>query len=251
MTVLPKRHGILLLALLQLHCAAAVTIGGTSVFGHKIPDTDAICAAIAYSWELNTRGIEARPFRLGSLNRETEYVLQAFDMEAPELLGALEPGAPVAVVDTNNPKELPDDLEVAELHSIVDHHKLCGLTTGSVLEIDIRPLCSTGSILYARAKALGLKPPPKIAGLMLSCILSDSLEFRSPTTTSLDRELAEEVRAVARPEPSRSDWASGHAGPTHAACAGAVAAGGDCGRGHARARGGDAEREGADRPPVA
>ena len=62
MTVLPKRHGISLLALLQLHCTAAVTIGGTSVFGHKIPDTDAICAAIAYSWELNTRGIEARPF---------------------------------------------------------------------------------------------------------------------------------------------------------------------------------------------
>lgn len=187
---------------------AAVSIGGgalrfrggdgtTSVFGHKIPDTDAICSAIAYSWELNERGTSAKPYRLGELNRETEYVLKTFGVEEPPLLGPLEEGASVALVDTNNPRELPDDLDCATVHSIVDHHKLCGLNTDGVLEVDIRPLCSAGSILYARAKALGLTPPPQIAGLLLSCILSDSLEFRSPTTTPLDRELAEELASLA------------------------------------------------------
>lgn len=206
--MLPRRFVRLLLLALAGH-VAAVSIGSgllrlrgggggaTCVFGHKVPDTDAICAAIAYSWELAERGTPAQPYRLGELNRETEYVLKAFGIEEPPLLGPLEEGASVAVVDTNNPQELPDDLDCATVHSIVDHHKLCGLKTDGVLEVDIRPLCSTGSILYSRAKALGLTPPPHIAGLLLSCILSDSLEFRSPTTTTLDRELAEELASLA------------------------------------------------------
>jgi len=102
----------------------------------------------------------------------------------------------VAIVDTNNPAELPDGVEKASIHSIVDHHKLCGLKTSAPLEMDVRALCSTGSILYARAKAAGRTPPPAVAGLMLSCILSDSLDFRSPTTTDLDRELAVELAQI-------------------------------------------------------
>ena len=58
-------------------------------------------------------------------------------------------------------------------------------------------LCSTGSILYSRAKAAGRVPPAPVAAMMLACILSDSLEFRSPTTTPIDREYAEELAAIA------------------------------------------------------
>ena len=72
-----------------------------TVFGHKIPDTDAICAAMAYVWELEQRGIPAKAFRLGELNPETEYVLKALGMEPPPLLeGALDPSTKVAIVDT-------------------------------------------------------------------------------------------------------------------------------------------------------
>ncbi|KAL3903398.1 MAG: hypothetical protein SGPRY_011691, partial [Prymnesium sp.] len=85
----------------------------------------------------------------------------------------------------------------AALHSIVDHHKLCGFKTALPFEVDIRPLCSTGSVLYARAKAAKIKVPPKMAALMLSCILSDSLEFRSPTTTHEDKIYAAELAKLA------------------------------------------------------
>lgn len=61
----------------------------------------------------------------------------------------------------------------------------------------MRPLCSAGSILFARAKAAGLTPPKHIAGCMLSSILSDSLEFRSPTTTPVDKEYAAELGTIA------------------------------------------------------
>ena len=167
-------------------CVSVPPAPTTAVFGHKIPDTDAICAALAYEWELEARGMPARAYRLGELNRETEYVLNALGVDVPPLLdGALEPGAPVAIVDTNNPGELPEGIENAAVHSVIDHHKLTGLRTVAPLEVDMRPLCSAGSIIYARAKAAGRSVPKRIAGLLLSCILSDSLEFRSPTTTPI------------------------------------------------------------------
>jgi len=169
-----------------------------SVFGHKVPDTDAICAAVAYTWELNARNIPATAYRLGDLNPETKYVLDAIGVKVPELLsGDLAPKTPVAIVDTNNPAELPGGIEKSKIHSIVDHHKMSGLTNSEPLEIDMRPLCSAGSILYARAKAFGLTPPKDVAGCMLSSILSDSLEFRSPTTTDIDKVYAEELGKLA------------------------------------------------------
>ncbi len=179
-------RALLLSLALLLSPAAASAPERLRVFGHKIPDTDAVCAAMAYAWELGERGVGADAYRLGKLNRETEYVLRALKLEEPPMLSSMElaPDEPVAIVDTNNPEELPEGVNRAAIHSVIDHHKLVGgLTTASPIEIDVRPLCSTGSILYARAKAAGRSVPPHIAGLMLSCILSDSLEFRSPTTT--------------------------------------------------------------------
>ncbi|CAJ1357424.1 unnamed protein product [Effrenium voratum] len=153
--------------------------------------------AQVYAWELNARNISAQAFRLGELNPETEFVLKALKVPLPPLLSDVEPKATVAVVDTNNPQELPEGISKAVLHSIVDHHKLSGLANSEPLEIDMRPLCSATSILYARSKLHGLTPSKEIAGLMLSGILSDSLEFRSPTTTDLDRVHAEELGKLA------------------------------------------------------
>lgn len=169
-----------------------------SVFGHKVPDTDTITSALVYAWELNERNPgSATAYRLGELNPETAHVLKTLGVEAPPLLGALEAKSPVAIVDTNNPDELPEGIEKTSIHSIVDHHKLSGLKNAEPLEVDMRKLCSATSILYARAKAAGLTIPKKIAGLMLAGILSDSLEFRSPTTTPLDKVHAEELGKIA------------------------------------------------------
>lgn len=117
--------------------------------------------------------------------------------KCPPLLDGLKPKDLVAITDTNNPDELPTEITKTSIHSIVDHHKLSGLANAAPLEIDMRTLCSATSILYARAKAAGLSIPKKIAGLMLAGLLSDSLEFRSPTTTALDKVHAEELGKIA------------------------------------------------------
>lgn len=185
-------------AAILLFCFPVLASGaGISVFGHKVPDTDTTTSAMAYAWELNERGIPATAYRLGELNPETEYVLKTLGVEPPPLMQDVADKSTVAVVDTNNPAELPDNLSKATIHSIVDHHKLSGLANSEPLEIDMRPLCSATSILYSRAKAHSLTVPPKIAGLMLAGLLSDSLEFRSPTTTELDKVHAAELGKLA------------------------------------------------------
>jgi len=181
--------------LLLLPCLAEG--GNLAVFGHKAPDTDTVTSAIIYAWELTQRGIPATAYRLGELNPETEYVLKALGVPVPPLFTDSAEKSKVAIVDTNNPQELPDGITKATIHSIVDHHKLSGLTNAEPLEMDLRPLCSATSILYARAKAAGLKVPKDMAGLMLSGILSDSLEFRSPTTTETDKAHAKELGELA------------------------------------------------------
>ncbi|CAK9007194.1 unnamed protein product [Durusdinium trenchii] len=172
-----------------------------------VPDTDTVTAAIAawlgepapaqlvYAWELNARNISAQAYRLGELNPETEFVLKALEVPVPPLLPEL--SKEVAVVDTNNPEELPEGIQKTRIHSIVDHHKLSGLANAEPLEVDMRPLCSATSILYSRSKLYGLTPTKQMAGLMLSGILSDSLEFRSPTTTELDKVHAAELGKLA------------------------------------------------------
>jgi len=184
------------MAMWRLFCLLpAISAAELAVFGHKVPDTDTVASAIVYAWELTSRNISAKAYRLGDLNPETEYVLKALQVPLPPLLPSMP--TEVAVVDTNNPEELPEGINKVRLHSIVDHHKLSGLANAEPLEVDMRPLCSATSILYSRSKLYGLTPKKEIAGLMLAGILSDSLEFRSPTTTQTDKEHAAELGKLA------------------------------------------------------
>jgi manganese-dependent inorganic pyrophosphatase len=165
------------------------------VFGHLAPDTDATGSAIIWAWYLNEHtGEVATPYVLGELNTETLFVLNHFAIAIPELLPMLVPGEMVVVVDTNNPQELPANINEMSLVQIIDHHKLVGgLTTELPATITIRPLASTATVLYDLMQIDHTILPKEIAGLLLACILSDTLSFRSPTTTPHDKDTAEEL----------------------------------------------------------
>ncbi len=170
----------------------------TLVFGHLNPDTDSTCSAIAYAWFLSEQGQEATPRVLGSLNRETQFVLNRFETPAPELLTEVPTDAKVVLVDTNNPEELPGSIASATITEIVDHHKLVGgLSSKDQLTITMRPVACTATIIYERMQATATQPDKRIAGLMLSAILSDTLNFTSPTTTDADKLAADELAALA------------------------------------------------------
>lgn len=168
-----------------------------NVFGHKSPDTDATCSAIIWAWYLNEHTApDATPFILGELNTETKFVLNHWNVPTPAVLESLEPGTQVVVVDTNNPQELPENIAGAEIVQIIDHHKLVGgIETAAPVDITMRPLACTATVMYDLMGEKAETMPREIAGLMLSCIISDTLEFRSPTTTPHDKDVAEKLAA--------------------------------------------------------
>lgn len=165
------------------------------VFGHKSPDTDTTCCAILWAWYLNAHTTtKATPYVLGELNKETTFVLNRWTVPQPALLESLDAGDEVVIVDTNNPQELPDNISDATITAIIDHHKLVGgLETKAPLTMTIRPLASTASVIHDMIADAADSMPEDMMGLMLSCILSDTLEFRSPTTTPHDKMIAEKL----------------------------------------------------------
>ena len=167
------------------------------VFGHKSPDTDSTGSAIVWAWYLNeVKGTPAKPVLLGEPNTEAAFMLTRWGFEKPAIIEDVADDAPVVIVDTNNPAELPANINNADIQAIIDHHKLVGgLETKGPIDITIRPLACAATILIDLMGEDAAKMPDAIKGAALTCILSDTLEFRSPTTTDHDKAVAEQLAA--------------------------------------------------------
>ena len=100
----------------------------TLVFGHKSPDTDSTGSPIVWAWYLNeVKGEAAKPVLLGEPNTEAAFMLKRWNLDKPEIIGGVEAGTPVVIVDTNNPGELPANVNDANIAEIIDHHLLAAL----------------------------------------------------------------------------------------------------------------------------
>ncbi len=165
------------------------------VFGHKSPDTNSTGSPLIWAWYLSdVKGTPAEAVLLGEPTTEAGFVLGRWGYERPRILDDVAPEDECVVVDTNNLAELPASINEAKVIEIIDHHLLQGgLATRTPIRITVRPLACTATVMHGLMGADAEKMPEAIKGLMLSCILSDTLEFRSPTTTDRDRALAERL----------------------------------------------------------
>jgi len=169
----------------------------TLVFGHKSPDTDSTGSPILWAWYLNeVRDEAAEAVLLGEPNTEAAFMLTRWNLPKPRIIADVDEGQACVIVDTNNPAELPGNINAADIRAIIDHHKLVGgLETKGPIEITVRPLACTATIMIDLMGANAARMPGWAKGAALTCILSDTLEFRSPTTTAHDREVAERLAA--------------------------------------------------------
>lgn len=167
------------------------------VFGHKSPDTDSTGSPLIWAWYLtHVKGTPAEARLLGEPNTEAAFVLERWGAAKPEIIADVAAEDEVVIVDTNNAAELPPSINEAKVVGIIDHHLLQGgLKTKTPIEITVRPVACTATIMHDLMGDDAGKMPDQIKGLMLSCILSDTLEFRSPTTTAVDRDLATRLAA--------------------------------------------------------
>ena len=168
----------------------------TLIFGHKNPDTDSICSALAYA-ELKTRsGAVVEAVRLGEINAETAFVLRYFQVKEPRLITSAADGArDVILVDHNERQQSAQDIDQVQVVEVIDHHRIANFETANPLYYRAEPVGCTATILNKLFKERNVAVRREIAGLMLSAIISDTLLLKSPTCTAEDvaavRELAE------------------------------------------------------------
>ncbi|MGC6588989.1 manganese-dependent inorganic pyrophosphatase [Paenibacillus sp. Dod16] len=170
----------------------------TLIFGHKNPDTDTICSAIAYADLKNQLGLSAEPVRLGDVNGETQYALDYFKVEAPRFVETVANEAQdVILVDHNERQQSASDIDQVRVIEVIDHHRIANFETSHPLYYRAEPVGCTATILNKIYKEKGIAVRKEIAGLMLSAIISDSLLFKSPTCTDEDIAAARELAEIA------------------------------------------------------
>jgi len=166
------------------------------VIWHKNPDTDCTLSAIIMAEFLTKKWYTATPYIQWELNKETEYLLEKYNISKPEIKTNLDPNIEVCLIDHNESSQAPDNLSELNVSWLVDHHKI-NFETSSPLNMRVEPLCSTASILYKMYRESGFEISKDIATMMLACIISDSLLWKSPTTTDEDISIASVLQEIA------------------------------------------------------
>jgi len=165
------------------------------IFGHQNPDTDAIVAAKAYAYFQTQKGLDVEAVALGEPNMETNFVLNHFDEPAPRVIKTASNEVDhVMLVDHNEAQQSVEDIDKVTVTHVVDHHRIANFETKLPLYYRAEPVGCVSTILTEMFDEEKIEIPAKLAGLMLSAIISDTLLLQSPTTTDKDREA---VRALA------------------------------------------------------
>ncbi|MCL2123510.1 MAG: manganese-dependent inorganic pyrophosphatase [Desulfovibrionaceae bacterium] len=167
-----------------------------TVIGHMNPDTDSIVSAIAVADLLSKRGMAAQPAAQGKVTPETEFVLKKFGLSAPPVLDDVA-GKKLWLVDYSDTAQAPKGLAEAEILGIVDHHKLGDTTTPNPLEIWTWPVGCTSTVIKAMYDFYGIEMPKAIAGGLLCAVLSDTVMFKSPTSTDSDKKAVDALAQIA------------------------------------------------------
>ena len=168
------------------------------IFGHKSPDTDSITSSLVMeNLEKKLGNDNVKACRLGEINKETQYVLNYLGIEAPELISDVEDGQDVILVDHNSFLQTVPNIEKANILKVIDHHCISDFCIKYPTYVRTEAIGCTESILYKLYKENNVEIDKKIATLMLSAIISDTLLFKSPTCTKEDIEIANELAKIA------------------------------------------------------
>lgn len=169
------------------------------VVGHSNPDTDSVTAAIGLAALLKAQGQDAKACmqtNAANLNPESKMVLDRFGLAMPEEVTDVA-GKKVALVDFSDKAQAPANIGEAEVVTIVDHHKIGDVTTNNPILFRNEPVGCTGTVLNKMFKDAGVDITKEVAGGMLAAILSDTVNFKSPTCTDEDKAAVTELKAVA------------------------------------------------------
>lgn len=171
------------------------------VIGHINPDTDSVISAKIFSLFMEQNSKKSIPRIAGDVNKETKFIFSYFKEEIPKKVTEKEINErKFFLVDHN---DIEQSVAMKEsICGVLDHHHLSGFKTEKPLYFRIEPIGSTSSLVYKIIKEENKKINTKEAGLLLSGIISDTLNLSSPTTTKEDIDFYHELSEISKIDPN-------------------------------------------------
>ncbi len=166
----------------------------TYVVGHNTPDTDSVVSAVVFARFLQKQGKNAQAVISEKPNNETNYVFTFMEEKMPRIKKSFN-NERVFLVDHNElDQSIAEDKNVC---GVIDHHRISGLQTNEPIFFRVEPLGSTSTLIYKLMKETGVEIEKGDAALLLSGIVSDTLNLTSTTTTSEDEEALKSLSDIA------------------------------------------------------
>ena len=187
----------------SLYKAVTPEDGITYIIGHLNPDTDTICSAIAYAKLRNALGFNTVAVIPGKPNKESQYLLDYFKVEMPEILENAA-GKNIILVDHADYQQTIPGMENANIVEVLDHHQPGGLSIEDNILYRSAPIGATATMLYNEFKINHVHVDRKTAGLLAGAIMSDTNNLKKERTTEADRVyLAELCKKAGIKEPKK------------------------------------------------
>ncbi len=168
------------------------------VIGHKNPDNDAIMSAVMFAQLANAldKDNEYVACRQGGLPGETKALLEKVGFAEPELKTCIEPAEPktkVILTDHNELSQAIDGIENAEIVAVIDHHRIADVSTAQPIWFLNFPWGSSCSIIAKLFEITNTPMSDEQATCLLAAMMTDTVMLKSPTTTPVDRVIAEKL----------------------------------------------------------
>ena len=170
--------------------------GPIRVIGHRSPDSDTVCSAIAYARLLTLLGYEAEAAVADTPNNETAYILKEAGVDVPPVLEDAS-GQSIFLVDHSEYAQSAEGMKDAHIVGILDHHGVGTVTTGNTLVYEAKPIGATATIVWLDYQNYGMEIDKSTAYLLLGAILSDTANLTVTTTTEADRQAVKALAELA------------------------------------------------------
>ena len=180
------------------------------VIGHRSPDSDTVCSAIAYARLLTKLGYNAEAKITASVNHESAYILREAGVEMPPVLESAA-GESIFLVDHSEYAQAAEDMKDAHIIGILDHHGVGSVTTGHMIVYEARPIGATATIVWLDYLNYGIELDKSTAYLLLGAVLSDTSNLTASTVTEADKIAVTELAKLAEVKDVNALYAALHA----------------------------------------
>lgn len=156
------------------------------VIGHRTPDTDSICSAVAYAGLMRAMGHDCVAKAAGNVNRETKFIAGLWDLPLPEVVHSVAPGTRLILMDHSEYAQAVEGAGQARLLQVIDHHGVGDIRETNLMLYKAMPVGSTCTIVYHSFLEFGISISDETARVLLAGIISDTRNLAKGTTTAMD-----------------------------------------------------------------